>query len=122
MKFKDFDKQIIKDNVKYSVDKITEIIQTIGPRESGNESCYQAQELLRKDLEKYCDETHYEEYKMAPKAFTHFTKTVSAGLIGAIGTASVLKYAKGGNYFAITESALAAKALEDFQTTFIKGA
>lgn len=32
------------------------------------------------------------------------------------------KYAKGGNYFAITESALAAKALEDFQATFIKGA
>ena len=96
MKFKDFDKQIIKDNVKYSVDKITEIIQTIGPRESGNESCYQAQELLRKDLEKYCDETHYEEYKMAPKAFTHFTKTVSASVIGAIGAASVLKFAKGG--------------------------
>lgn len=32
------------------------------------------------------------------------------------------KYAKGGNYFAITESALAAKVLEDFQATFIKGA
>ena len=31
------------------------------------------------------------------------------------------KYAKGGNYFAITESALAAKVLEDFQATFIKG-
>lgn len=32
------------------------------------------------------------------------------------------KYVKGGNYFAITESALAAKVLEDFQATFIKGA
>lgn len=31
------------------------------------------------------------------------------------------KYAKGGNYFAITESALASKVLEDFQSTFIKG-
>ena len=31
------------------------------------------------------------------------------------------KYAKGGNYFAITESALASKVLEDFQATFIKG-
>lgn len=30
------------------------------------------------------------------------------------------KYAKGGNYFAITESALATKVLEDFQATFIK--
>lgn len=32
------------------------------------------------------------------------------------------KYAKGGNYFAITESAVASKVLEDFQATFIKGA
>lgn len=32
------------------------------------------------------------------------------------------KYVKGGNYFAITESALASKVLEDFQTTFTKGA
>jgi hypothetical protein len=32
------------------------------------------------------------------------------------------KYVKGGNYFAITESALASKVLEDFQATFIKGA
>ncbi len=96
MKFKDFNKKIITDNVKYSVDKITEIIKTIGPRESGSEACFKAQELLRKDLEKYCDETHYEEYKMAPKAFIHFTKTVGASVIGAISVGSVLKYAKGG--------------------------
>ena len=32
------------------------------------------------------------------------------------------KYVKGGNYFAITESALASKVLEDFQATFTKGA
>lgn len=32
------------------------------------------------------------------------------------------KYVKGGNYFAITESALASKVLEDFQVTFNKGA
>ena len=31
------------------------------------------------------------------------------------------KYVKGGNYFVITESALATKALEDFQNTFTKG-
>lgn len=31
------------------------------------------------------------------------------------------KYVKGGNYFAITESALASKVLEDFQATFSKG-
>lgn len=34
----------------------------------------------------------------------------------------VSKYVKGGNYFNITESALATKLLEDFNATFIKGA
>ena len=94
MKFSQFSKKIISDNVKYSVDKITEIIKTVGPRESGSAQCYQAQELLRKELEKFCDETHYEEYKMAPKAFLHFTKTVSAAVIAAISAGGILKYAK----------------------------
>ncbi|MBO5934028.1 MAG: M20/M25/M40 family metallo-hydrolase [Clostridia bacterium] len=94
MKFADFDKKIIKDNVKYSVDKITEIIQKVGGREPGSKECFEAQEMLRKDLEKYCDETHYEDYKMAPKAFLAFTKGVSASIIGAIAAGGVLKYAK----------------------------
>lgn len=34
----------------------------------------------------------------------------------------VSKYVKGGNYFNITESALANKLLEDFNATFVKGA
>lgn len=34
----------------------------------------------------------------------------------------VSKYVKGGNYFNITESALATKLLEDFDATFVKGA
>ena len=34
----------------------------------------------------------------------------------------VSKYVKGGNYFNITESALATKLLEDFNATFVKGA
>ena len=94
MKFADFDKKIIKDNVDYSVKKITEIIQKVGGREPGSKECFEAQEMLRKDLEKYCDETHYEEYKMAPKAFLHFTKTVSASVIAAIAAGGVLKYVK----------------------------
>lgn len=92
MKFADFDKKIIKDNVKYSVDKITEIIQKVGGREPGSKEAFEAQEMLRKDLEKYVDETHYEEYKVAPKAFLHFTKTVSASVIAAIAAGGVLKY------------------------------
>ena len=93
MKFEQFDKQIIKDNIKYSVDKITEIIKEIGPRESGSKEAFEAMELLKKDLEKCADEIHYEEYKMAPKAFTHFTKTISASLIAAIGAGCFCKYA-----------------------------
>ena len=94
MKFADFDKKIIKDNVDYSVEKITEIIKKVGGREPGSKECFEAQEMLRKDLEKYCDETHYEEYKMAPKAFLAFTKGVSASVIAAIAAGGVLKYAK----------------------------
>ncbi len=94
MKFADFDKKIIKDNVDYSVEKITEIIKKVGGREPGSKECFEAQEMLRKDLEKYCDETHYEEYKMAPKAFLAFTKGVSASIIGAIAAGGVLKYVK----------------------------
>ena len=94
MKFADFDKKIIKDNVQYAVDKIMEIITDIGPRESASVEAFQAMELLRKDLDKYADETHYETYKMAPRAFQHFTKTISLATIGAIGAGSVLKYVK----------------------------
>lgn len=94
MKFADFDKQIIKNNVDYSVDKITEILKKIGPRESGSIEAYNAMEMLRQDLEKVADETHYEEYTMAPKAFLHFTKTISAAAIGSIVAGGVLKYAK----------------------------
>ncbi len=94
MKFSKINKKIISDSVDYSVNKIHEIINTIGPRESGSKEAFEAQELLRKDLEKYADETHYEEYKMAPKAFLHFTKTVSAGVIGATALGGIFKYVK----------------------------
>lgn len=94
MKFSSFNKKIITDNVGYTVDKITEIIKTIGPRESGSAETYAAQELLRKDLEQFADETHYETYKMAPKAFLHFTKSVSDVVIGSTILGGVLKYVK----------------------------
>ena len=93
MKFEQFDKSIIKENIRYSVEKITEIIDTIGPRESGSKQAFEAMELLKKDLEKCSDEIHYEEYKMAPKAFTHFTKTVSATVIASIAAGCFCKYA-----------------------------
>ncbi|MCD7775283.1 MAG: M28 family metallopeptidase [Clostridiales bacterium] len=94
MKFSKINRKIISDSVDYSVKKITEIIQKVGPRESGSKECYEAQEMLRKDLENYADEVHYEEYKMAPKAFLHFTKTVSAAAIASIAAGAVLKFGK----------------------------
>ncbi len=94
MKFSKIDRKLITDSVDYSVKKITEIIQKVGPRESGSKECYEAQEMLRQDLENYADETHYEEYKMAPKAFLHFTKTVSAGVIASTVVGAVLKFGK----------------------------
>ena len=111
MKFSKFNKKIIEDNVKYSVDKITEIIKTIGPRESGSPEAYAAQELLRKDLEKYADETHYEEYKMSPKAFLHFTKPVSATIIAATALSGALKYAKPEKFGKLAKKAAVPHAL-----------
>lgn len=94
MKFADFDKKIIKDNVDYSIEKITEIIKKVGGREPGSKEAFEAQEMLRRELENYADETHYEEYKMAPKAFLHFTKIVSTAAIGGIAAGGILKYVK----------------------------
>lgn len=92
MKFSQFNKEIIKENIRYSVEKITEIIREIGQRESGSIQAFEAMELLKKDLENCADEIHYEEYKMAPKAFTHFTKTVSASIIASIAVGCFCKY------------------------------
>lgn len=91
MRFKDFDRSIIKKNVKYSVDTITDIIKTIGPRESGSKEAFAAEEKLKAELEKFADEVHYEEYQMAPRAFLGFTKVVSTGIVGAITAAGVVK-------------------------------
>ena len=78
MDIKSFPKQVIRENVDYTVKEITNVIKKYGPRESGNENCYAAQKHMKKELDTFCDETHFEEYKMAPKAFLMFTKVLSA--------------------------------------------
>lgn len=90
MKFKDFPSAVIKENVDYTVKEITNVIKKYGPRESGNENCYAAEKHLKKELDQFCDETHFEEYKMAPKAFLHFTKTVGVSIFLAIVVCLVL--------------------------------
>ena len=84
MKLKDFPSAVVKENVEYTVKEITNVIKKYGPRESGNDNCYAAEKHLKKELDQFCDETHFEEYTMAPKAFLHFTKTVSAAIILAV--------------------------------------
>lgn len=81
MKIQDFPKQIIKENVDYTVKEITNVIKRYGPRESGNKNCLATQKHIDKEMKPFCDETGFESYKMAPKAFLHFTKTVSTSII-----------------------------------------
>ncbi|MCM1115037.1 MAG: M28 family peptidase [Clostridium sp.] len=93
MKFADFPKSIIDENVDYTVKEITNVIKKYGPRESGNENCYAAQKHVKKEMDTFCDETRFESYKMAPKAFLHFTKLVSAAIILAVVVCAALGFA-----------------------------
>ncbi len=84
MKYADFPKAVIRENVDYTVKEITNIIKRYGPRESGNENCYATQKHIKKEMDIFADETGFESYKIAPKAFLHFTKTVSLCIILAV--------------------------------------
>lgn len=90
MDIKNFSQQVIDENVDYTVKEITNVIKKYGPRESGNENCYAAQKHMKKELDTFCDETHFEEYKMAPKAFLMFTKFISVLVFVVIGLGAIL--------------------------------
>ena len=92
MKFKDFPQAVIDENVDYTVKEITNVIKRYGPRESGNKNCLATQKHIDKEMKPFCDETGFEEYKMAPKAFLHFTKTVSVTIILAVVVCLALVY------------------------------
>lgn len=92
MKFADFPQSVIDENVDYTVKEITNVIKKYGPRESGNENCFAAQKHIKKEMDTFCDETGFESYKMAPKAFLHFTKLVSAAIILAVVVCAVLVF------------------------------
>ena len=80
MKIKDFPQAVINENVDYTVKEITSVIKRYGPRESGNKNCMATQKHIDKEMKPFCDETGFESYKMAPKAFLHFTKTISVAI------------------------------------------
>ncbi len=92
MKFSEFPKAVIKENVDYTVKEITNVIKRYGPRESGNENCMATQKHIKKEMDTFCDETGFESYKMAPKAFLQWTKFVSAAIIIAVVTCLILVF------------------------------
>lgn len=84
MKIADFPQSVIDENVDYTVKEITNVIKKYGPRESGNENCLAAEKHIKKEMDTFCDETRFESYKMAPKAFLQWTKFVSAAVFLAV--------------------------------------
>ncbi|MGN0459202.1 MAG: M28 family metallopeptidase [Eubacterium sp.] len=92
MKFQDFPKAVIKENVDYTVREITNVIKRYGPRESANKNCLAAQKHIDKEMKQFCDETGFETYKVAPKAFLHFTKTVSVAVFLAVFVCLILVF------------------------------
>ena len=92
MKFNEFPQAVVKENVDWAVREITNVIKRYGPRESGNENCLAAQKHIKKEMDTFCDETGFETYKMNPRAFLHFTKTVSALTFVAITVLMLLTF------------------------------
>ena len=92
MKFSDFPQAVVKENVDWTVREITNVIKRYGPRESGNENCLAAQKHIKKEMDTFCDETGFETYKMNPRAFLHFTKTVSVAVLLAVVVCLLLTY------------------------------
>lgn len=92
MKFKDFPQAVINENVDYTVKEITNVIKRYGPRESGNKNCLATQKHIKKEMDTFCDETGFESYKMAPKAFLQWTKFVSISIILAVVVCLILVF------------------------------
>lgn len=92
MKIKDFSQAVINENVDYTVKEITSVIKRYGPRESGNKNCMATQKHIDKEMKPFCDETGFESYKMAPKAFLHFTKTISVAVFLSVFVCLILVF------------------------------
>ncbi|MGN0521224.1 MAG: M20/M25/M40 family metallo-hydrolase [Eubacterium sp.] len=99
MKIADFPQSVIDENVDYTVKEITNVIKKYGPRESGNENCLAAEKHIKKEMDTFCDETRFESYKMAPKAFLQWTKFVSAAVILAVVVCAILVFTSVINFF-----------------------
>lgn len=74
MKFSQFPQQVIDENVDYTVKEITNIIKKYGPRSPATATAWLPRSTSKRDGP-FCDETHFESYKMAPKAFCTLQKS-----------------------------------------------
>jgi hypothetical protein len=92
MNFNEFPKAVIKENVDYTVKEITNVIKRYGPRESGNSNCFAVQKHIKKEMDTFADETGFESYTLAPKAFLHFTKTVAVSIMLSVFVCLLLVY------------------------------
>ncbi len=92
MKISEFPKSVISENVDYTLREIKNVIKRYGPRESGNKNCLATQKHIKKEMDNFCDETGFESYKMAPKAFLQWTKLVSILIMLAVVVCLVVTY------------------------------
>jgi hypothetical protein len=108
MKFNEFPQAVINENVDYTVKEITNVIKRYGPRESGNENCMATQKHIKKEMDTFCDETGFESYKVAPKAFLQWTKFVGCAIFLAVVVCLILVFTNvfsgvGGNDFFVPQ-------------------
>ena len=71
---------------KFSVKNITRIVNEIGPRKPGSPEELKAQELMAKELSKYCEDVKIEEFKVHRQAFMGFIPFTVACAIASVFT------------------------------------
>ncbi len=78
-------KSELDNTVRYAVEKITSIINNIGPRAPGSPEEYKAQQDMAEDLKKWSDEVSFEEFTVHRQAFMGFIPfTVIMGVTGIV--------------------------------------
>ena len=59
----------VREYTNYAIKSIKNVCKSFGPRPVGSEAEKNAQEYMKADLEKFCDDVKREEYKCSDKAF-----------------------------------------------------
>ncbi len=71
----------VREYTNYAIKSIKNVCKSFGPRPVGSEAEKNAQEYMKADLEKFCDEVKREEYKCSDKAFMAWVPIGAALLI-----------------------------------------